>query len=153
MSDQCIVDKCIESWDEKTSAGLANRNNCSGFIKGVAQKLGVTIPSHLNADGIVDFMKSERWTVLASGSEAAIKAGMGMLVVAGLKSTEHKPSRGNGHVAIVVSGSLYRGIYPRCWGGSTGGAQSQGTKSTGEVWNKVDRDLVVYYMYPRVVCP
>jgi len=51
----------------------------------------------------------------------------------------------NGHVAIVVDGPLYKGKYPICWGGSIGGAQSQGDKSTGEVWNRADRDSAVYY--------
>ena len=105
-----------------------------------------------NADGLVDFMKNQNWTVVSSGSEAATKATAGMFVVAGLKSSEHNPARSNGHVAVVVSGDLYRGKYPKAWCGSIGGAQSQGTKSTGEIWNRTDRDSVIYYMYPLAVC-
>jgi hypothetical protein len=152
ISDACIVEKCKAAWEEKTSAGLVNKNNCSGFLKGVAQKLGVSMPAAANADGLIDFMKNQGWTKLASGADAAQKAGGGMFVVAGLKASEHSPARSNGHVAIVVSGTLYRGIYPKCWGGSIGGAQSQGTKSTGEVWNRTDRNSVVYYMYSQAVC-
>ena len=69
----------------------------------------------------------------------------GALVIAGLKSYEHTPARNNGHVVIVVDGTLYRGIYPMVWGGSIGNAQSKGTKSVGEVWNRADRDAVLYY--------
>ncbi len=152
ISDACIVEKCKTAWNEKTSAGLANKDNCSGFIKGVAQKLGISMPMYANADGLIDYMKNQGWTKLASGAVAAQKAATGMFVVAGLKASQHQPARGNGHVAVVVSGALYRGAYPKCWGGSTGGAQSQGTKSIGEVWNRADRDSVVYYMYPQAVC-
>jgi hypothetical protein len=152
ISDACIVEKCEEAWEEKTSAGLANKNNCSGFIKGVAQKLGVPIPMTANADGIIDHVVAQGWTKLASGADAAQKAGSGMFVIAGLKASNHSPARSNGHVVVVVSGSLYRNTYPMCWGGSIGGAQSKGNKSVGEVWNRTDRDSVVYYMYSQAVC-
>ena len=151
-SDACIVKACQECWELKTSAGLANKGNCSGFLKGVAEKLGVNITQSANADGLIDFMKNQKWTEISSGSDAAAKASAGMFVVAGLKSSEHKPARTHGHVAVVVSGTMYRGKYPKCWCGSIGGAQSQGTKSTGEIWNNKDRDSVVYYMYPLAVC-
>jgi hypothetical protein len=152
MADTCIVDACKAAWEEKTSAGLMNKNNCSGFIKGVAQKLGVSIPMNATADGIVDHLSGGSWSKLASGADAAKQAGNGMLVVAGLKSSDHNPKRGNGHVVIVVSGNLYRNTYPMCWGGSIGTAQSRGDKSVGEVWNRTDRDSVKYYMYTKAVC-
>jgi hypothetical protein len=152
MSDSCIVEKCTESWDETTSAGLVNKNNCSGFLKCVAQKLGVAMPAAANADGLIDFMKSQNWQALASGADAVKQANNGMFVVAGLKSGEHHPGRTHGHVGVVVGGAMYRGIYPKCWCGSIGGAQSAGTKSVGEIWNKKDRDSVVYYMYAQMVC-
>ena len=152
MSESCIVEKCAESWNETTSAGLINKNNCSGFLKCVASKLGVTMPAGADADGLVDFMQRQNWKVLASGADAAVQAGNGMFVVAGLSSDEHHPARLNGHVGVVVSGGLYRGIYPKCWCGSIGSAQSQGTKSVGEIWNKKDRDSVAYYMCVTLVC-
>ena len=40
--------------------------------------------------------------------------------------------------------------YPKCWGGSTGGFTCKGDKSVGEVWNKLDRDSVVYYAFNPV---
>jgi hypothetical protein len=58
----------------------------------------------------------------------------------------------NGHVAIVVSGELYKQKYPVVWGGSIASAQSKGSKTVGEVWNRADRDNVAYYAYGVVAC-
>jgi cell wall-associated NlpC family hydrolase len=149
--DQCIIDKAMESWDEEFIKGTKNKNNCSGFVKSVAKKLGIPLPDTANADGIVDFMASS-WKKLKSGEEAARLASTGTFVLAGLKGSEHAPARNNGHVAIVVSGALYKQKYPVVWGGSTGGAQSQGDKTVGEVWNTKDRDNVAYYAYSIAVC-
>jgi hypothetical protein len=149
--DQCILDKCKQSWDEEFLPGATNKNNCSGFVKSVAKKLGAAIPETANADGIVDAI-SKSWTKLGSGAEAGQKAATGTFVIAGLKASDHTPARNNGHVAIVVDGALYRNKYPACWCGSTGGAQSQGEKSIGEVWNRTDRDNVAYYAYLNPVC-
>lgn len=152
MLDQCIVDKCKLAWDEEFIPGIANKNNCSGFVKAVAKKLGIPISHTGNADAIVDEL-SGAWSEVSTGAEAALKAAAGSLVVVGLKGADHKPARANGHVAIVVSGALYRNKYPLCWGGSIGGAQSAGTKSVGEIWNRSDRDSVKYYVYGTVACP
>lgn len=149
--DQCIVDKCKLSWDEKFIAGTKNSQNCSGFVKAVATKLGVALPATANADDIVDAVAAG-WTRLASGALAAQQAATGALVLAGLKAKDHTPARNNGHVAIVVSGALYRDTYPMVWCGSTGGAQSQGTKSVGEVWSQTDRKNVSYFAYGTLVC-
>jgi len=152
--DQCIVNACKDCWDGKFIAGVANKDNCSGLVKAVAQKLNVAMSSG-QADAIVDYLVAhDSWKALASGSEAKTAAETGHLVIAGLKSADHSPSRNSGHVVIVVGGDLYRGKYPKCWSGSIGTAQSQGTKSVGEVWNRNDRDNVRYYSYTqRIVCP
>ena len=149
--DQCIVDSCEACWEESFLPGTQNRNNCSGFVKAVAKKLGVPLDETANADGIVDAI-SPRWKKLGSGQEAAQKAAMGVLVIAGLKGADHTPARNNGHVAIVVDGPLYKGVYPLCWCGSIGGAQSKGDKSAGEIWSRADRDNVAYYAYETQVC-
>lgn len=149
--DQCIIDKANESWEEEFIKGTKNKNNCSGFVKAVAKKLGVPLPDTANADGIIDSISSS-WKKLESGTEAARLASTGVFVLVGLKATSHTPARNNGHVAIVIRGKLYKEKYPVVWGGSTGGAQSQGDKSVGEVWNKSDRDNVVYYSYSPLVC-
>ncbi|MFX6250170.1 type VI secretion system effector peptidoglycanhydrolase Tse1, partial [Acinetobacter baumannii] len=92
-----------------------------------------------NANAMVDGLE-QSWTKLASGAEAAQKAAQGFLVIAGLKG------RTSGHVAVVISGPLYRQKYPMCWCGSIAGAvgQSQGLKSVGQVWNRTDRDRLNY---------
>jgi len=149
--DQCIIDKCVESWEEEFLKGTKNRDNCSGFVKSVAKKLGVKISDFANADGIMDEI-SKTWSPVSSGKDAAKQAAAGMLVVAGLKAKSHTPARANGHVVVVITGPLYRNTYPLCWGGSIGSAQSKGTKSVGEVWNRTDRDNVAYYVFSKPVC-
>ena len=150
MSISCIIKKCEQSWDEEFIAGVKNNNNCSGFIKSVAKKLDISLPQ-LQADGIMDAVEKS-WTKIATGAEAAKKAAAGFFVVAGLNSKKHSKSVSQGHVVIVIDGPLYRAAYPKCWGGSTGSAQSKGDKSVGEVWNTVDRNNVVYYVYKHQIC-
>jgi cell wall-associated NlpC family hydrolase len=151
-TDACIVEACKAAFDKEYIPGTANKDNCSGFVKEVARALGVVLPHTANADAIVDHVKAN-WSTVADGAEAARLAGTGKLVLAGLKAADHTPARNNGHVAVVVSGDLYRSKYPLVWGGSTGSAQSQGTKSVGEVWNRTDRDNVTYHAYGTLVCP
>jgi cell wall-associated NlpC family hydrolase len=151
--DTCVVEVCRNSWDESFISGVKNKYNCSGFVKAVAQKLAVYMPDG-TADAIVEHLESHPlWRRLSDGLEARQKAQQGSFVIGGLKSSDHSPSRNNGHVAIIVGGALYRAKYPLCWGGSTSNAQSQGNKSIGEVWNARDRDNVQYYCYSSAVCP
>jgi hypothetical protein len=144
---QHILDACASCWSGSFIAGTINSDNCSGFVKAVAIKLGVPIPDK-NADGIVDYLdNNDDWARDYSGSDAARFAAAGQFIIAGLKSDEHTPPRSQGHVAIVVPGPLYRNIYPLVWCGSTGSAQSKGTLSVGQVWNTKDRDNVAYYAF------
>ncbi len=144
--DQCIVNACKNSWDKSYLAGTPNKDNCSGFVQSVAAELGVPMPRG-NANAMVDGLE-QSWTKLASGAEAAQKAAQGFLVIAGLKGRTY------GHVAVVISGPLYRQKYPMCWCGSIAGAvgQSQGLKSVGQVWNRTDRDRLNYYVYSLACC-
>jgi hypothetical protein len=141
-----IVTACENAWDEEFIAGIKNSDNCSGFVKSVAGKVGILLPATANADGLVDEIAS-KWTKLDSGLIAWREARTGTFVLAGLKSSDHAPARNNGHIVVITDGSLYRDIYPPCWGGSTGSAQSRGDKSVGEVWNRTDRDKVIYRAY------
>lgn len=150
-SDACIVDACRSAFERSYIPGLPNRDNCSGFVKEVARALGVGVPHTADADGLIAYFEAN-WSPVASGTEAARLAGTGRLVVVGLKAADHRPARGNGHVAVVVTGEFYRQVYPPVWGGSTGAAQSQGTKSVGEVWNRSDRDAVRYWSCAAVAC-
>jgi hypothetical protein len=144
--DAYLIAECTESWEKEFIAGIKNKNNCSGFVKAVAKKLGIPLPETANADGIVDVIEKD-WKRIGSGKEAAQLAATGTFVLVVLKGSQQKPAAHNGHVAIVVSGKLYRDKYPAVWGGSIGGAQSQGNKSVGEVWSRNDRDSVAYYAY------
>lgn len=152
--DQCVVSACEDCWEGTFISGVTNKNNCSGLVKAVAQKLNVAMVNG-QADAIVEYLAGhDSWQELASGTEARTQAETGHLVIAGLKSGDHSPGRNSGHVVIVVGGTPYRGKYPKCWSGSTGTAQSKGTKSVGEVWNTRDRDNVHYYCYTQgAVCP
>lgn len=85
--DQCIIDKAKESWEEELIVGTKNKNNCSGFVKSVAKKLGVPLPETANADGIVDSIASS-WKKLDSGEDAARQAAAGTFVLVGLKSSD-----------------------------------------------------------------
>ncbi len=150
--DQCILDAAKASWDESFLKGTPNKDNCSGFVKSVATKLGVPLPATADADGIADEV-SASWSKLKSGADAARAASTGNFVIAVLKGADHHPARHHGHVGVVVAGTLYRGLYPMLWCGSLGGqAQSQGDKSVGEVWARADRDSVEYYEYKTAVC-
>lgn len=149
--DQCVVDAAKAVWDDEFVKGTKNKDNCSGFVKAVAKRLGIPLPETANADGIAAAV-SKNWSVVTSGPEAARLAASGSFVLAVLKAADHSPARNNGHVAIVVSGALYRKQYPIVWGGSIGSAQSHGDKSVGEVWNRSDRDNVSYYAYAIVAC-
>lgn len=149
-SNQCITNKCEESWEEEFIPSIKNKNNCSGFVKSVANKLNISIPQ-VQADGIVDFIKNT-WAKIDTGPDAVRKAKEGYFVLAGLKSSDHSISTNQGHIVIVIDGPLYHNKYPICWGGSTGSAQSKGNKSIGEVWNRIDRDKVIYYMYRKKIC-
>jgi len=74
--DQCIVDASEAAWEEEFLPGTKNKNNCSGFVKAVAKRLGIPLPDTANADGIADVV-SKKWTKVASGTEAARLAGTG----------------------------------------------------------------------------
>jgi hypothetical protein len=143
---ETLIKACQDSWEEENLPGRANKNNCSGFLRSVADHLNKTIHG-VQADDLVDYTRKS-WIKVDTASEAALLASQGMLVVAGLMAGEHVPKAKYGHVAVIVPGPLYRGKYPRCWCGSIGHAQSQGNKSVGEVWNQNDRDQVTYRRAP-----
>jgi hypothetical protein len=143
---EVLIKACQDSWEEENLPGLPNKNNCSGFLRSVAGHLNITLYGQ-QADDLVESIR-KNWVKVDTASSAAQFASQGMLVVAGLKGSEHDPKRANGHVAVIVPGPFYHGKYPRCWCGSTGTAQSQGNKSVGEVWNRHDRDQVTYYRAP-----
>lgn len=137
MTNEEIVAACRKHY-------AAYSNDCSGFVRAVTAELGHPVSG--NANGIMTELANATSTWEPIDRATAITAVHGgALVIAGLKSSDHTPPRNHGHVVIVVDGPLYRDRYPLCWGGSIGSAQSRGTKSVGEVWNRTDRDAVLYY--------
>lgn len=128
-----------------TVAYKASSNDCSGFVKKVASELGQILVG--NADTLIDTFR-QSFRNVETVTEVLQLVRLNRFVVAGLKSSEHSPKRAHGHVVVIIDGPLYHGKYPKCWGGSLGSAQSDGTKSVGEVWNTRDRDNVQYFVAP-----
>ena len=84
-------------------------NDCSGFVKCVAQKCGVVLTG--NANDIVDYI-STAWERLPNGTTADTYVRAGKLVIAGASA------KGHGHVVVVVAGPMdpKRGYPYAYWG-------------------------------------
>ncbi len=123
-----IIDLCEIYWEK-------HKENCSGYVKEVAEKLGITLIGQAN--DIVEQIQKPPWKILESGVDAKLKATNGMFVIAGLKAER------NGHVAIVVPGPLAHGKYPTAYWESLGGVPRKNTTINWS-WNRSDRDNVIY---------
>jgi hypothetical protein len=142
---------CVAAYEQEKA-------NCSGFVRAVGAAIGVTLTG--NADAIVTTIDSQ-WETINGGKAALDAARLGRFVLVGLHSTQHEKKPQHGHVAIVIGvdgptartweGELYRGKFPPVWGGSLGmSACSPGTLSVGHVWNRTDRENVLYRAYTTV---
>ncbi len=154
----------------------AQKNNCSGFLKGVIQELGTAAfnltdkeLASLNADALIDRISSssDLWTEIGKGKKdgatAADLASQGYLVVALLKAKDHQPKKGkdgllhpytHGHIAIVLAGSTNKDGYPFVICGSNNPdttheyGRSDGSRAVNEyVWRQVDAPYVKYYRF------
>jgi len=125
---QMIINACEAEFD-------AHSHDCSGFVKAVAEDLGITLSGM--ADDIVNEIQQAPWTKLTDGIDAKNKADQGMFVIGGLQDTPH------GHVVVVVTGPLARGLYPTAYWGRLGGTGMKNT-TINWAWNKADRDRVTY---------
>jgi hypothetical protein len=133
--------------------------NCSGFLKKVADTLGILGPNKAvpddRANPIIESIGSHpaSWSYIgkgdADGVKAATEAGKGYLVVAVLKGAEHSDHREAGHVAIVLPlPTLDRYPYVICSGGKAGssdGSKAVYTPKVGGVWSPADAPNVKYY--------
>lgn len=108
--------------------------DCSGFVKAVARELGVGLSGQAN--DIVKFMAANWWPIY-SGKEARDWAEAGYLVVGGLEDTP------NGHVVVVVPGSLAYGKYPTAYWGRLNGTGEPGN-TINYAWNPTKRDKVIF---------
>ena len=131
---QRIIDQCEALWPQDSG-------DCSAFARDVCAALGVQLQG--NADAIVDAMAGAEWVEVASGEEAKQLADAGQLVLAGLKSANHAPTRQHGHVVVVVSGPLEHGKYPTAYWGSLGGVGAR-YRGINWAWTGADRDRVTY---------
>lgn len=125
-----IIEVCEDKWD-------AWKNDCSGFVKAVANELNVVLTG--NANGLVDFMESSgAWLSLGTDKKkAALLASQGYFVIAGLKASGH------GHVAVIVSAPLGNANPTGYWGryGSVG----RKNKTINWSWSSADLPNVKYF--------
>jgi hypothetical protein len=126
-----VTKACETHWE-------AHKDDCSGFVKAVANELGVVLTGQAN--DIVDHIGKLPWKALSSGQEAKKQADLGFFVLGGLKATSH------GHVVVVVQGPLNRKKYPTGYWGRLGGTGRKATTINWS-WNKNDRDKVFYAYY------
>ena len=121
----------------------AHENDCSGFARAVAARLGVTLAGLANE--IVDTIgDSAEWTVLADGVEAERNAAAGKLVIGGLRGDEQAHPDEHGHVVVIVAGlPLAHGQCPFAYWGRLGVGGRKDT-TINFAWREVDRDNVTY---------
>ena len=141
-----IVLACEKWWPVTGPNGLPNRSDCSGFVKSVAQELGITLLG--NANDIFNSIQSAPWSRLGIGDSAAhlaaVAATNGMFVIGAWRNS----SGGNGHVAVIVDTNYssptvpYRDRAIAYWGtlGSDGEKYAMHTAS----WGAAKRPQVIY---------
>jgi len=119
----------------------AHSGDCSGFVSAVAATFGIEVQGPANA--IVDTIRnSSSWSVLAGGPAAASAAAT-HIVVAGLRGDEQSEPSNHGHVVVVVTGPLARGLYPSAYWGQLGGTGAE-FETINWAWTEHDRDRVTY---------
>jgi hypothetical protein len=123
-----VISICKSNWE-------AHKTNCSGFVKAVAEELGIFLFGQAN--DIVDYIAADWWPV-ENGIEARNWAEAGYLVIGGLQATGH------GHVVVVTCGPLAHGKYPTAYWGRLG-AVGEKAKTINFAWNVTDRDKVRYF--------
>lgn len=124
-------------------------NDCSGFVRAVAQECGVLLFG--DANSIADQLTGAAGR-LPDGIAAARAAASGALVIGGVQAPGH------GHVVVVVNGPLGHGKYPYAFWGkyhsmSIGGQTinaglTHGHGSVNWAFSKPVRDKVRYAAYP-----
>jgi hypothetical protein len=133
-----IVAACEAEWP-------AFRNDCSGFVRHVASRLGVTLTGLANA--IVDEIRQGDWHSLQDGRAAKAAADAGQLVIGGLRGDEQVNPEEHGHVVVVVSGPLAHNAYPSAYWGKLGGVGAK-DQTINFAWRTGDRDHVHYAAKP-----
>jgi hypothetical protein len=126
-----VVTACEAEWDKW-------KGDCSGFVKAVAKRLGMTLTGQAN--DLVDYLEqSPAWLNLGSNSGKAIsRAADGYFVIGGLKA---EPL---GHVVVVVKSKAQP--YPVAYWGRYG---SVGKKRTTINWSWRHPDLPNVHFFAR----
>ncbi|AKT38166.1 type VI secretion system Vgr family protein [Chondromyces crocatus] len=121
-------------------------------LSGQANQMVTTLQQRSSAYGQADGAQAQAlreqgmaWEAVTR-EEATTYANQGDLVVAGLRNPT-----GSGHVAVVVPGDGRRAgdgeTYPFVSGGGSRYGASDGSRTSGEVWNRTDRSNVEYYRF------
>lgn len=143
MDPQHIIALCDANWD-------ANKSDCSGFVKAVANALQVsTFAPGDDANSIVDKLHAATdWVALTPGDGPAAKAqaDAGWFVIAGLKGSNQTNPDPHGHVVVIVTGPLdsIHGEYPTAYWGRLGGVGAK-AQTINWAWRAGDRDQVAYF--------
>ena len=137
------------AWNDEHIKGKSNANNCSGFIHSVLKESGVTIPTDLTADRLVDYFdNTPTFKTLGTGSEglkeAFVNAKAGKIVIVGAKSSDLGAI--HGHVALIMGKG--DSVNPYIYGGSIGKAQSRGTKTLSQIFRKAYFPKLKYFLAP-----
>jgi hypothetical protein len=127
------------------------KEQCNYLVYAVAKKLGIVLPVGKDADGLIDFM-SANWYTIPTLEGAELRSHQ-QFVVAGLKACDHKPPRIHGHVAVVIPRTTQQEhrrlgiVWPYAW---SAGVQSQGNLSIGsQIWTLDDAKRVRYFTPTR----
>src|SRR6185312_14288840 len=130
-----VRDACDACFEE-------HKADCSGFVRAVAAKIGITVQGLANE--IVDALRAgDPWRPLPDGVAAAASAAAGKFVVGGLRGDEQFEHSNHGHVVVVVAGPLAHGRYPSAYWGRLGGVGSE-FQTINWAWNDHDRDRITY---------
>jgi hypothetical protein len=133
-----IVAACEAEWP-------AFSDDCSGFVRHVAGRLGITLTGLANA--IVNEIRQGDWHPLQDGRAAKAAADAGQLVIGGLRGDEQGNPEEHGHVVVVVSGPLAHNAYPSAYWGRLGGVGAK-DQTVNFAWRAGDRDRVHYAAKP-----
>lgn len=109
------------------AAYYSPKKACNFFVRDVAKKVGITLPSPGVADDLIS-AATIKWRELTA-AEAIQAAGQGVFVIAGIKSKDFSKPEPVGHVGVVLPGRI--GVFPRV--AATNTLDTHWGKSKGDV--------------------
>lgn len=141
-----IILACEKWWPLIGPNGLPNRADCSGFVKSVAQELGIILTG--DANHIYQTIQKAPWSPLGFGDQAAHLAAIAATNGKFVLGASQGPSNGNGHAVIIVDtnySSPTRGHRKRAiaYWGKLHSVGAQYTKHS-DSWRETERARVFY---------